>query len=124
LIFILGAMFNFLKQLFRPKSYSVIVDQFETPTTESIYVNHFIMRAIENKETIEINRSSMISMPEYDIDAKSIRFDKIVARCKDLMSHCNPLHVVWHKEPKQEAYIKFVIDEDHVYISVVTKQAE
>ena len=74
------------------------------------------MRAIEKKETIEINRSSLISIPECDIDAKSIRFDDIVARCK-LMSQCNPLHVVLQKEPKQEAYIKFVIDEDHVYIS-------
>jgi len=69
---------------------------------------------------IKVKAWPLISIPEYDIDAKSIHFDNIVARCKDLMSHCNPLHVVWHKEPKQEAYIQFVINEDHVYISVVT----
>jgi hypothetical protein len=104
-----------------------IPDSFIEPdgtSPEAVYVNHFIMRAIESKEQVRLSRANLVSIPEHDIDAAGISFDDIKAHCKKVMSFCNPLHVVWHKEPKQEAYIKFVIDEDHVYISVVTKQAE
>jgi len=115
-----GAALTFLKRLFRPKPYSMIEYQPETPTPESIYVNHFIIRAIERKETIEISRSNLTSIPEYDIDSARINFDNIVARCKELISHRNPLPVVTHKEQQQEDLIQFEIDEDHVHISVIT----
>jgi len=100
-----------------------IPDSFIQPdgtSPEAVYVNHLIMRAIENKEQVQISRASLVSIPEFDIDAAIISFDNIMARCKELMSHCNPLHVVWHKEKPQEALIQFIIDEDHVYISVIT----
>lgn len=87
---------------------------------ESIYVNHFIMRAIECRETIEINRSRLIGIPEYGIDASDVSFNGIVSRCKELISHRNPLPVVRSKEQAQEDLVQFTFEKDNVYISVVT----
>ena len=85
---------------------------------EAVYVNHLIMRAIESKAQVRISRTNLISIPELDIDAATIGFDNIKAHCKKLKSYCEPMHVVWHKEKKQEVLIQFEIDEDDVYISV------
>jgi hypothetical protein len=88
---------------------------------EAIYVNLLMLRAVERKETIEINRSNLVSIPEENIDASSISFDKIIARCKELVSEGNnPLRVVFHKEKPQEANVQFVVAKDSIQISVST----
>ncbi len=88
---------------------------------EVIYVNLLIVRAVERKETIEINRFNLVNIPEEDIDAASISFDKIVSRCKELVSEgSNLLHVVCHKGKPQEANVQFVIAKDAIQISVST----
>jgi hypothetical protein len=89
---------------------------------EAVYINHLIMRVIESKEEVKIGRGNIVSIPEHDIDDASISFDDIKAHCKNIMSHCNPMHVVWKKEPQQEALIQFEIEEDNIYLSVVTEQ--
>jgi len=113
-------MLNFLKRIFQPKPFCITEFQLETPTPESVYVNHSIIRAIECKEPVQISRSNLINTPEYGIDASHVSFDGIVSRCKELMSHRNPLPVVRNKEQEQEDLIQFTFEEDHIYVSVVT----
>jgi hypothetical protein len=116
----LGTMLNFLKHIFRPKTFKISEFQPETPSPEAVYVNHFIIRAIECKETMNINRSNLVNIPEYNIDASDVSFDGIVSRCKELMSHHNPLPVVRNKGQAQEDLVQFTFEEDNIYISVVT----
>jgi hypothetical protein len=92
----------------------------DSTSPEAVYVNLLILRAIESKEQVQISRTNLISIPGHDIDAESICFENVVARCKELMSNCNPLHVVTNIKQRQEDLINISFEEDRIVISVVT----